>query len=64
MIATITYLINRKSFLDFGCYGTGWFAFRILEDDLSCLFEDPFDAHSLLSRQGLRVFDFHPIHFS
>jgi hypothetical protein len=32
------------------------------EDDLSCIYEDTFDASSLLSRQGLRVFDFHPIH--
>lgn len=32
------------------------------EDDLSCIYEDCFDPTSLLSRQGLRVFDFHPIH--
>lgn len=32
------------------------------EDDLSCIYEDSFDANSLLDREGLRVFDFHPIH--
>ena len=32
------------------------------EDDLSCIYKDCFDPTSLLRRQGLRVFDFHPIH--
>lgn len=32
------------------------------EDDLSCIYNDCFDPTSLLRRQGLKVFDFHPIH--
>lgn len=34
------------------------------EDDVSCLSTDPVPVGSLLKRQGLRVFDFHPIHLA